>query len=340
MIEPGAESNLPAGEIPFEEANYAIEVMGRLRLDNAVRREAVHVLRGEPPESLNTLIGVLMEFSSDRWGELIAAAWALGRTRLTHDERDSVGILLMDILEQRRKARRGPYNFVRGFVRAIVPALLLGLLTMLVFGPPGTFEEFFLVTGVYSALLSPVFSPNAWFLFGERKHRVRAAAAHALGHLRMPESTGALAGGLFDRSLLVRETCADALRESLPSITSSHYGLLSAKSMQDLGRALRHDDGQLVGLILDALAKVGTSAVIGHVESLSQAGRTQRQRESAKAVLEILLERQKKERHSETLMRPAAAPETRADLLLRPAHNAESDPEMLLRPSNEIANPN
>src|SRR5260221_5127007 len=152
---------------------------------------------------------------------------------------------------------------------------------------------------------------------------------------------GALASELSDRSAGVGEAAANALRETLPEIADEHYGLFPTRSMESLGKALQHSDSQLAGLVLDALAKVGTPVVIPHVQRLWERAKTSRQRDSAAAVLKILQERQKSSMNSERLLRPSESPIIPESSLLRPAGSgAESESESLLRPTNNLVNPN
>src|SRR5436190_14760684 len=89
--------------IPLSEANYAVEAIGRLKPDNVTRRQAVAVLQGNPTEDIQPFCFVLQEGLADRWGEMEVAAWALGRSGLTGEEREMAALPLMHTLEGTRR---------------------------------------------------------------------------------------------------------------------------------------------------------------------------------------------------------------------------------------------
>ncbi|HLK55695.1 MAG TPA: HEAT repeat domain-containing protein [Chthonomonadaceae bacterium] len=181
-------------------------------------------------------------------------------------------------------------------------------------------------------------------------NRVRRAAAIALGRLRFPESVGALARGAVDRNASVRQASAQALSIVAPLLTSEHYGKLEAEAVPNLCNALvyyekgsREMDKDIFPNfakrreeleLLEALEKVGDGRAIPTVQWIVQGGTDQDLRATARRILPLLLERERKEKEHQILLRGSEAPAASPEQMLRPATiNMTEPPEVLLRPT-------
>lgn len=319
---------------PLDEIDEVVSRLGSLAPSSPVRRAALAVMQGEPPETIQPLIAALLDPSPKRWQEREIAAWTLGRAPLHAQDRDAAVGTLLDVLEE--SVCEGPWQFWKRVAgRAALPTLLLILFMRMASGGPSAEDGFLAVLFTLYCMMMAVTAVIGWNNESTNAYRVRAAAATALGNLRAPESGGALAGVLFHRDPGLRTAAALALHQVLPALTDDHYGQVGAQSVANLGRALNHSDNQLVYRVLEALKKVGTSHAIPFVERVEQRGRTIRLRDTAADVLVVLRERQRQENQRDTLLRPAPSPDNPADILLRPARDiGETDPQLLLRPSS------
>jgi HEAT repeat protein len=324
----------PDPAIQFEGTEAIPMLVARLSIHSPVRRLAEAVL-GQTHQALDNiqpLFTTLAHPEGHSWRERLVAAWALGRVPLTPQEQDAAAGMLLDVLGSRPRVRSWR-AIMQGIVLSYVsafPFCLLGAMTQ------DDFITMEVIIGTLGALLGGIPVALWWGKHQVRNaNRLRAMAALTLGRLQVPESIGDLAGAAFDRSPQVREAASSALHEVLPILTSAHYGLFGAVSIENLGNVLSHPDALLVSRTLTALKNVGTSHAIPYVERVAAQGRTALLRDKAHDVLAVLRERQHQEEQAQTLMRASIAPPTPSGLLLRPAQGvSESDPQQLLRSSD------
>jgi hypothetical protein len=317
-------------------------LLDKINPHSPVRRIAETLLSGtyDPLSGVDPLFTTLTASSGRPWRERVVAAWALGRVPLSPQERAAATDMLMDALERDRHHSFWS-TFRSGLIGGYGTCLAFGFLAVAITILTANHRHYNLIEVFleFAAVAALVTSPAilassaamAWHL--SRKHNsLRAAAAESLGRLAAPEALGALAGALFDNSARVREATATALHAVLPSITEEHDGLLGAASMIALGRALKHDDTLLVRKLLTTLGKIGTSHALPYVKQAAEDSRMTRVRDAARDTLEIMQERQLREKEAQTLIRPSyAIPSTPVELL-RPAHgNTSDDPFQLLR---------
>lgn len=331
--------------IPVDDADAIITQIGHLSPGTLVRRLAVTLLRGKRPEDLQPLVGVLINPAAPNWREREVAAWTIGHAPLNEAESDSATELLLGVLENsngegvmprflRAIGRAGIISLAGGFGASFLLTVFYELFSRFEYGHPQFFEMFAILTSMAFFCGMPFTLTASLWYDATRRDRVRAAAAEALGNLGAIESVGALAGAMFDRNKRVAASAAAALHKTLPLLTSNNYGEFGAESISNLGRLLKHPDSQLVGKVLDALDKVGTSHAIPYIENYMRTGRTIRLRDMAHEVLQRLEMRARQESQRDRLVRPTTAPDDPSLFLLRPARDSgPEDSSVLLRPS-------
>jgi hypothetical protein len=330
--------------IPFEEAAQIAAGLGGLKPENPVLHSALRLLRGESVDSIHPLQTSLREPHPRRWKERLVAAWTLGRAKLSDDDSDSASGTLIEVLENGYR-ERGRFKLLRWIARTYAPAFVIGASVATgayLDSPFGWYSPWVpLVIMIAMMVGTPslfITIPLQSFFEKRQNDRVRAAAAVALANRGHIEAIGPLSGCLFDSDEIVRHACALALHDLLPKVKESDYGALGADSMTKLGRALGNPDGSLVTKLLDALAKVGTSHAVPHVEKLLKSTRSTLTRDRAQRVIEILIERSRREAAGKDLLRASRSPGDPAELL-RPARTlAEAEIEQLLRPTGENLN--
>ena len=337
-------SDSDSERVPLKDAEQIAHALGGMQPGNPVLQNALRLLRGETIESALPLQASLREPHPSRWRERLAAAWTLGRARLTEEESDSASGTLIDVLENGFR-ENGRSKLARWFFRTYAPAFVVALVAATAFalegpnyGEPPWLGMIILITWMVGTMSLFITVPLQSHLERRLNDRVRAAAAEALAHRNHVEAVGPLAGCLFDSDPGVKAASATALHELLPRIKDSDYGILGADSMAKLGRALTFPDGSLVTKVLDALEMVGTSHAARHIERLLSTTRSTLTRDRARRVLDTLEDRARREAAGKDLLRAARSP---ADpgALLRPARTqAEAEIEQLLRPSGENLN--
>jgi hypothetical protein len=330
---PDQPENSTAPEV--DDADRVVGLISRLPHGSLIRRVALQVLQGRQLESVQPLTSSLMAPHPKRWRERIASAWALGRTPMSSEERDTAVQILLDIVEG---SHREPFwnRMKRAGIHMLAAGFLLFVLIVMGDGPrfnsPLDFFMFFFAVCCFIGLFAVplVFSQEKW-----NNNFVRAEAAESLGCIGSVEAVGTLAAGLRDRNEAVRAASAQSLHSLLPLISAEHYGDLGTETMISLGSALTHPDGQLVFKILAALEKAGTPAAIPYVERAVKRGRTHRIRETAEVVLRALNERRLRETERDRLLRPSTGYQDPSVLLRAHASAATEDPALLLQPSSE-----
>lgn len=308
-----------------------------------VREIAQEVLHQHELRSrgFSRLKSVLENPSVAVWRQQIASLWILSHATLEPFWKTISGGTLHKILQRRLPADTKRMD--RAGMRLVGITLLADVLIGLNVAEAGELFGMLplLFTGTM-AVLAPLIIPASLMYDDSRLNRVRAAAATALGHLRLPESVSILAASVYDSPRgeqttgchRVRQAAARALPEVLAALTSEHYGRLPAETVPNLCRLLHHPSTALVRDVLEALEKVGDGRAVQPVERLIQRGRNEAICARAEAILPALLERQRQEQAPHVLLRPTCKPETPSAHLLRPAQGTvESQPQQLLRAS-------
>ena len=137
------------------------------------------------------------------------AAWTLGRSARTEEEREGAGGWLCHVLEQ--YPRDEPLRrLARSYRRTAVGLAILFALAGLIRGAP---IPIFLLGALFGAAVAAVplclpFYPLSATVDRARLKRVRATAARSMGLLARPELAGALAKAYGDSKRLVREAAA------------------------------------------------------------------------------------------------------------------------------------
>lgn len=322
--------------------------------DSPVREIVADIAARRPLPSLQPLIGALMTLAPKRWKQKAVLARAIGQADAGERDREVAASVLCGVLENRPQEKFGT-RLLRGlgwaclFIIPLQPVNWLVMYLLTIIPPadyniaPYTLLQYieYVLSGLVRYLQWPslVALPALSLCWDRVRYRrancVRDAAARALGHLGVPDSVPTLARALSDRDHGVRQSAAAALEETLPALTSEHYGLLDAQAVTNLGRALQEGEEALTARLLEALEKVGTSQAIPFVERETAKGPTQAIRDQASRVLAVLEERRKLDRQRETLLRPATAPDAPSEVLLRPARDTgEINAQLLLRPSS------
>jgi len=200
----------------------------------------------------------------------------------------------------------------------------------------------FILFSSLSALLVGIFIRN-----GKRNeaNKVNASAANALICIKDPRSVPSLVEVATEKySQSARSGAMDALRETLPVLTASDYGLLTGAVERRLTGMFAMHNPPLILASVRALEFVGTGQAVGPVERLARRKPLTQSliyadiRAEAERVLPVLLERKRLEEASSVLLRPSqVAPDTGA-VLLRAASSLsayEEPAEQLLRPGQK-----
>jgi HEAT repeat protein len=281
----------------------------KLSSRNGVRHIAESLWLGESHSAATLLSSVA---GPDAWWrERVLAAWLL--PRLTLDDVQRAGALRALSTAAGNRAVLSPLWGCAGCVMGP-----LGLITI-----PSAF--------VLSMVLD------------NRLHRVRAAAAEALGEMGDSRATGPLAkairayGGAkaTSGSQVAEKAAADALPRVLRDLKPSDYGVVERGTIADLCWVLAHAREPLALAILEALEKVGDGSALRAVEHLARTSRFPALRAEANRILPTLQERFRKATEAQSLLR-AAEPGGAEDVLLRPAtETGPAEPERLLRSVSE-----
>jgi FOG: HEAT repeat len=331
MLSPPEPSTIPE----VDDADRVIGLIARLPRNSVVRRIALQVVQGRSIEALQPLYTSLLRPRFTAWRERCVAAWALGRAPVTAEDRDSVLQLLLDILEGGHRDSMGTRLKRGAFLTSSVWLAIFTYFSMREGGlQVWDYAQFVAVSTVIWCILGLFCIPLTVWHERYTTNRIRAAAADSLGKMGSVEAIGTLAAALRDGSPEVRSASAVALHQLLPQVTPAHYGVLGRETMQNLGRALSHPDGQLVFKVLAALENAGTSVAIPWVERSAQRGRTVRVRDVASRVLEILNQRKLRETDRDRLLR-ATTGNPDSDLLLRSHALTTDDPALLLQPASD-----
>lgn len=184
-----------------------------------------------------------------------------------------------------------------------------------------------------SALASSLHDPYA---------EIRSEAAAALGKLRLARAAPSLAGAVRDYDHSVRAEALHALKQTLPLITSEHYGRLGSATTPALCALLDYPDPGLVFALLTALHAVGDARALAPVRRLADLLPATEVAHAARALIPVLEERWRRESDplrllrpshdpGRTHLRPSAAPPDKT--LVRPIrYTPDSKPDRLLRP--------
>ena len=121
--------------LSVEEAEEVTCLLGHLRPGDPVLRAGVRILRQEPIPSAQPLYHSLEEVHPSRWRGRAAAAWALGRARLTREESQIASSYLIRVLQGRiTEGARRYYRWIgRTFAGALVAAAVYYLLLSLTY---------------------------------------------------------------------------------------------------------------------------------------------------------------------------------------------------------------
>lgn len=307
-------------------------------------RHLIEVILGGSPQthvSHAPLFTALAATPASRWKERVLAAWAMGRVKLSREERDAAENMLMEVVVPEE-----PDTFLdrllRGFSWAygmMFPVSLVGAIVLSRFGSEMDWGVAFIQLLVMLGTFSSLFTIPYCFWWGREEtihlNFLRAAAAESLGKLHIYGSIGALAKGVYDDNALVQETSTAALMELLPKITEDHRNELNDSAMNGLGELLSHSNSLLVIQTLEAIEVVGTGKLIPFIEHTIQYGSGYGLKEKAKRVLKVLESRRKNEIESSQLMRAAIAPDNEQDLLLRSLVTGEA-PLQTVRPRSSF----
>ena len=299
-------------------------LLSQFQRNSPVRSIAEDLLGGSLPRNSSCLplFNALANGSLNYWREQIVAAWAMGRVPLNGQERDAAAGMLLDALE-RDEAESLWERFLRGLFWGygiMFPVSLIGSV-LLCSGDSllewaDVFPKMLFALGSFTSVFTAPFCLVYGHIEQRRLAMLRAASAESLGRLRVIESIGPLAEGLFDSDPTVNEASAFALMEILPQLSEEDQGLIHHQSLHRLATALNHPNSLLVFKVLEALRVVGTGSTLAAVERVAREGKTRGLREMAKEVMAVLEERRRREKESRHLVRPTIAPLQEMDELL------------------------
>ncbi|HLK55696.1 MAG TPA: hypothetical protein VKU00_03990 [Chthonomonadaceae bacterium] len=309
-------------------------------------------------QAFDALLKTLKRPAEVQWRKISQAAETLGQAQLSEQQAHIAANSLCMVLanQQTKPWQRLLLHALRMGMRVALPLCLAGIALAIWHyygnldckldsdceGPYWGMEILtglgfygFCILSLWVALLSVPIDLN----YG---NRTRAAAARALGRLRISESAGPLAKAVLWRRW-IRATAVQALNSILPTLTAEHYGQCEAELVPNLCRILNRqqwlgfmdvDELEMESAILKALEKVGDARAITTIQRLAKNGRSPYSREAAQRLLPILLERQNQEIAPQMLLRGSHISSASPEQLLRPASNTVSEPpEVLLRPA-------
>ena len=307
----------------------ALRSLSRLRFNSSVRQAAEDAFNPVLLEDTAPLFNALARPFGLRWREAQAAAWALGRAVLRPAQRIQAVEALTRTLQisvPRTQLRRLRLTG-RGIGVTSTSGFLLAIYMMcrdVTFFPHDGSATSLLIdvaafTIVFSIGLSIPIFPTLLMVDAarhERRSRVRATTATALGRLAAPESVSVLADTLRDTSPAVHHAALCAL---LPLLTPDHRAELGPHVVSALCQGLSDRDETHVEACLDALEMVGDGGAIAAVEQQARRGQTPAIRVRAAQIAPILQARRDQDNAPRHLLRASDNAAVAPDVLLRAA---------------------
>lgn len=319
-----------------DDADRVVGLIARLPHESIVRRLGMQVVQGRPIDSIEPLTASLQRPGFRRWREQKIAAWALGRTTVPEQDREQVVQRLLDTLDGvYRENWANRLGRGAGWTSCVVFSFVLVLMLFGDMRSIGRVDDMLPILAMMHVMFGMGVIPATLRHSNVTDAHVRAEAAVSLGRLSSVDAIGTLAGAVHDRNDEVRTAAARALHQLLPLVTFEHFGTFGTVAIENLGRVLFHQDGQLVFKALAALERVGTSAAIPFVQRARDRGRTQRVQDAAGAVLQVLLDRKHHETQRDQLLRPSDGLHDSAVLLRAPTSSSSEDHSVLLQPASD-----
>jgi hypothetical protein len=232
------------------------------------------------------------------------------------------------------------------FLGAIETAMMWQIISSQNDGSPG--PVVFIV--IYATLLFLVFTSLSALAVGvfirrgksTEANRVNSAATKALICIKDPRSVPSLVEVATEKySPSARAGATLALRETLPILTTSDYGLLTGAVERRLTSMFAVHNPSLTLATVRALEFVGTGQSVGPVERLARRKPLSNTavhaeiKAEAERVLPVLVERKRSEEASTVLLRPSQVAADTGAVLLRPVSSLtayEEPVDQLLRP--------
>jgi hypothetical protein len=265
------------------------------------------------------------------------AIWCLGYVQVTPGDSLAIVESLASILEDPDPLRK--WRTMADWVAAIglasiglatVISAAYGLLPTFVMARSATIAALIFVTAVLipSKLLARTIDAE----YGPY-HRLRAAAATALGFRRDRHAISALAAALFDPKRLVRRSAALAYPEIADCVSAGPGEAPDERSVSMLCRALGHSEERVLLSTLGAMEVIGDGDCVAPVAKLAKNTPSDSVRVRAETLLPILEERRRNERAHGRLLRPAFSPAFSAESLLHPLPPPSRSADSLVRPA-------
>ncbi len=320
------------------EAARARTMIGGMPQSSLVRIVVDRLLHGFAPSAadIRPVLNVLLDPSGFKWRERFLVAWAMGYAALEPQERAYASDWLIEVVRDHMGADTGG-RWLRAVLRAMIPAAVIGGLSLIGLGPIAIFVFVAATLG-----LTPISAPFSFRLDAQRRNSVRAAAVRSLGRLAMPRALPTVAAALHDAGLgrragrpEVRHAAQEALPALARNVREEDRPGIAAEADPLLCRALSHPDDVVVYHAMYALSFLGSERTLKTLQSIAKRGRTPSIKEAARQDAARLQEVLVRAHAAETLLRPADAPGTDPALLLRPVEDAgPTDSALLLRPSS------
>ncbi len=278
----------------------------------------------------------------------LLSAEALKFLSLTPDQRITAEDILIEVVESRYYPR-----MIQGLVRHLVITACLAAILMLILlfttmgaGISGLSLQSYsylvswtIVVMAVGAFTFLFIAAPLWSLIVSRRAllRLRQVSAETLGRWGGPASIDVLVSTRAIASLWA--SSGPSLRRVLQRLGPHDYGRVESASASGLAvffsPQFNLDKTETwTPAVLDALAIVGDGDCVEIVENAINNGLRPEWRAHAADVLAILVERQRFERDSTQLLRPAGGKEA-VNLLLRPLPASNEPVQNLLRPAGE-----
>ncbi|HLK58733.1 MAG TPA: hypothetical protein VKU00_19330 [Chthonomonadaceae bacterium] len=290
-----------------------------------------------PEEAFDFLLWQLEQRSAFRLREQMTLTWLQGVLPLNPAQRAKSVRTLASIFHTRKWSDHSARMMIYVGVSTAV-----GIILSILKGGVSSQTVFLAIFGSMLLSLFPI-APLMAIIEDARINRLRAQAMETLGKLGVPETSGLIAGAVYDASggketmgiQRVRKAATAVLPRVLAGLTPAYYGRLESSAVPNLCTLLGHHNEELALAALDALEKVGDGRAVLPVEGALKKRRSERLRARAAEVLPILVARREREQASQMLLRASAPQEAGEELLRAAVTTPDQAPEQLLRASVE-----
>jgi hypothetical protein len=333
--------NVLTDSSPISDASqmHALSLLRHVNKASPVRPIALSLLDpdGRPPPGISPLMNSLHDPLPWKCDERELAVWCLGYIRVTPNESRSIVESLAEILNDPDPFRKwrtlSEWVSLIGLTSVGLAALVSSIYGLLPSSVMARFALASLLVFVGAILIPSKLLARTIDAEHGPYHRIRAAAATALGFRRDRHAISALAAALFDPKKLVRKSAALAYPDIAECVAAGPDEAPDERAALLLCRALGHSEERVLLATLGALDRIGDGDCVGPVAKLAKESSSDAVRARAELLLPILEERRRNERAHGRLLRPAFSPAFSPESLLHPLPPPSRSADSLVRPA-------